>query len=144
MTERWSFVLYWLPPIVWAGLILVGTSLPKVPGPDLSSHNKHVHVTIYLILGLLMLRAFVARGACGSKRAAVWTIGAGGVFGALQEINQVFIPGRSGTFGDFVANLAGLILATIALKAWLSIRRGTDAKQSAAQGDDLDGGSTAR
>lgn len=139
MTGRWSFTIYWLPPILWAGLILVGTSLPKVPGPDLSGHDKHVHLTVYLILGLLMLRGFIGGGGWPAKRAAIWTIVAGGAFGALQEINQAFIPGRFATFGDFVANLSGLLLATVVLWAWKGLIVKADAKSPAAKGDDIDG-----
>lgn len=134
------FIRYWLPAIAWAGLILLGTSLPRVPGPDLSGHDKSVHVVIYLILGMLLLRALIRGQRWRVGSAASGTILFGGVFGALQELNQTYIPGRSGTVDDFLANLAGLILAVALVTTYHVLRR--DHRRNE-QGDGSDGGSAA-
>ncbi len=121
MTGRARFAYCWLPAIGWAVAIIVGTSLPSIPGPDLSAHNKTVHVIIYLVLGLLLLRGFMQGEGWSIGRSAGWTILTGGTFGALQEFNQVFIPERTGSLADVLANLAGVSLAAAAV--WVLTRR---------------------
>ena len=122
MIARGSLVLYWLPPIIWAGIVLAGTLTPRLPGPDLSGHDKNLHLFAYLILGLLMLRTFRGGLKWSTGRAVGWTLLVGGIFGAGQELAQLLVPGRSATMGDFVANLVGLAIAAITVLMWGAFR----------------------
>lgn len=113
-----SFVCWWLPPITWAGVILVGTSVPKVPGPDIVGIDKVSHLIAYGILGVLLIRGFRHCQHRTVSRAVAWTLIIGGIFGALDEWHQSFIPGRSMDVLDFVADFAGLILGVVAVLTW--------------------------
>ncbi len=119
---------YWLPPVVWACIILVGTSLPKLPGPQVGGFDKLLHGIAYGVLGLLVLRGFISGRGWTTGRAALWTWLLGGTFGALDEVHQAFIPGRSATVGDFVADLSGLIIAAAAI--WIVRARTRDVEET--------------
>jgi thioredoxin 1 len=114
------FGCWWLPPLAWAGLILVGTSIPRlqVTGPDIVGLDKVTHLVAYGILSLLLMRGFRRCQCWPILAAAAWTVALGGVFGALDEWHQSFIPGRSMDVWDFVADFTGLILGVAAFWTW--------------------------
>lgn len=116
--------------MVWAGLILVGTSVPKVPGPDVAGFDKVSHLVAYGVLGLLLMRALRGGNGTSDLRAAVPTLAAGGIFGALDELHQSWIPGRSTDILDFAADFAGLVLAVIAMWTLDLLRPETDRTKS--------------
>jgi thioredoxin 1 len=128
-----QFARWWLPPIAWAALILVMTSMPRVPVamPQVSGIDKMSHFAVYGVLGLLLMRAFIGRSGCTVARAAVGTLGAGALFGALQELNQTWIPGRGAELLDFVANVGGLMLAVVTFCIWKRLRTDAQTMQSA-------------
>lgn len=117
---RHGALRYWLPPALWAGIILVGTSLPRVPGPDVVGFDKVSHLIAYGALGALLLRAFRSCRPRGS--ATAWTLAAGGLYGALDELHQSWIPGRSTDVLDFAADFTGLVIAVAAVWTWERLR----------------------
>jgi thioredoxin 1 len=128
---RREALCYWLPPAVWAGIILVGTSLPKVPGPNVVGLDKVSHLLAYGILGVLMMRGFRYCQCWSFARAAAWTLVIGGLYGAFDELHQSWIPGRSTDVLDFAADLAGLLLAVAAIWTWDRLRMDEDETQNA-------------
>jgi VanZ family protein len=104
-----SIARYWWPPIAWAVLILIGTSIPNPqPPPTFNSADKLVHFVLYGVLGLLLARAAAPAGnlsnAAAVRLAALCLVGA-----AVDEWHQQLIPGRSAELGDWVADSAGAI-----------------------------------
>jgi VanZ family protein len=105
----------WLPPTLWAALILILTSIPGSHIPELPFRNfdKVVHFTIYGVLGWLAARAWVS----GSRATSMVLLAlvCVSIFGALDEWHQQFIPQRSMDFLDWAADTsgaaAGLVLA---------------------------------
>jgi thioredoxin 1 len=112
-------------------VILVGTSIPKVPGPDIGGIDKVSHLTAYGVLGLLLMRALRNSRRRAFTQAAAFTLAIGGVYGALDELHQSLIPGRTAAFLDFAADFAGLVLAVAAVWTWDQLRTNGDRKQSA-------------
>lgn len=96
----------WAPPLVWAVIILVLTSIPgaRIPHVPLAQVDKLVHVMMYGFLGWLSVRA--AGVPAGVRRAAA-VIAAISLFGAADEFHQQFIPGRSMELFDWVADTVG-------------------------------------
>jgi hypothetical protein len=101
--------LRWLPPAIWAALILFLTSVPdpgalapvsafSFPGAD-----KLVHCLMYLVLGWLASRALEN----ASISRVVWMAVAILCFAALDEWHQFFIPGRDADVLDWVADSLG-------------------------------------
>ena len=97
----------WLPPLAWAALILILTSIPgsRLPALPLSNFDKVVHLTIYGVLGWLAARAWLS-GSRGVTMALV-AIALVSYFGAIDEWHQQFIPQRSMDFLDWAADTAG-------------------------------------
>lgn len=102
----------WLPPLLWAGVILIGTSLPQAAVPlQTSSIDKVLHFTIYTVFAYLLSRQI-------SQDTTRWRAAAGAVvialaFGAADEWHQRFIPGRSTELADWMADSAGAILGAL-------------------------------
>jgi len=103
MITRRSFVLYQLPAFVWAGMIFFVSSLHQVPTPpvDFLSWDKAAHFGEFAIFGFLLTRAFRGR--------FVPALAVGVGWGALDEIHQLFVAGRSSSVYDFMADAAGVI-----------------------------------
>jgi VanZ family protein len=106
---------YWWPPLAWAVVIFIGTSIPNPQPPSTFIYaDKLVHFVLYGVLGLLLTRAAVPDGSLSGatimRLVALCAIGA-----ALDEWHQTVIPGRTAELGDWVADSAGavtLILGT--------------------------------
>ena len=124
-----DFFLYWLPPLVWGGAILVMSGdlcsspntlmllkwvlswfPPLTPGQIAAIHfylRKTGHAVAYAILALLWLRAL--RGSLGlsPKRSFSLTLGFCLIFAALDEGHQYFLPSRTGSLWDVALDLSG-------------------------------------
>ena len=96
----------WLPPLIWAGVILFATSLPKGLVPKaVDPLDKLLHAVIYAVFAVLLAREMGAF--TGRWRAAVTAIAIAIAFGAVDEWHQRFIPGRSTELADWHADSAG-------------------------------------
>ena len=96
----------WLPPLLWAGVILFATSVPSSLVPrQLGPYDKVVHFTMYAVLAALVTVAVLRRGALA--RWLLVTALAVSAFGAADEWHQQFIPGRSMDVRDWVADSLG-------------------------------------
>lgn len=107
-----SFAQRWTPPAVWIVVILIGTSWPSISvGPDdIIGFDKMVHFTMYAISAVLMGRAFDAP--LSGRVFALLLVGLS-LFGAVDEWHQGFIPGRSTSFYDWVADTLGVLVGLL-------------------------------
>jgi len=93
--------------------ILAATSVPLQSGDWISVSfplDKVVHFGLYAGLG----RAFalgLARSGHGARAAYLNAFVAGGLFAALDELHQLWIPGREASVGDWLADVLGLAIA---------------------------------
>lgn len=139
-----NFCVYWLPVLVWAGMIsLFSTAwfssgqtsgvlekLVRLFWPTISAETfalwhhvvrKAAHVTEYMILSLLLFRAL--RGGLAIRWKASWfwicmvTIV---VYAALDEFHQSFVPGREACVTDVGYDVLGGLLGQ--LWCWTSSR----------------------
>jgi VanZ family protein len=111
-------LLPWLPAAGWAGLIFFLSSLSTIPlAPPVPHLDKAGHFAVYLVLGALLAHATARTG---------WplalAVGLGVVYGMTDEVHQTFVPGRTATVGDWVADAAG-VLAGVYLYSRLRARR---------------------
>ena len=97
MRSRWR----WLAPALAAAAILVGTSIPRLPMPG-GSWDKAWHFGGYALLGLAL--GWSVGGPW--RRLARAAVGIA-LFGALDELHQSWIPGRSTDPADWLADSAG-------------------------------------
>ncbi|HJU89650.1 MAG TPA: VanZ family protein [Gemmatimonadaceae bacterium] len=109
----------WLPPAIWAALILVLTSIPNpnVGDVGIPAADKLFHGALYLVLGWLAARATaVAPGSSrGPLQVGVLLI-AVALFAAGDEWHQRWIPGRSPELRDWAADLFGALLGVAAAR----------------------------
>ncbi|NJD62242.1 MAG: hypothetical protein FIA93_05925 [Deltaproteobacteria bacterium] len=99
--------IYLVSLVLWAGFTLFLTSLPN-PGIELpfSYADKVAHLGFYGVMGFLCAMWRRESGSTLRSAAAAGLIFAA-VMGALDEIHQQWIPGRSMEFLDWVADAAG-------------------------------------
>ncbi len=106
----------WRSVAVWAVLILIATTVPLT---NLVSRtptlwlDKLVHGALYLVLGWL-----VGAAVCATGRRTVWAwtsaLLALALFALVDEVHQLWLPGRVTSLGDWAADAIG---ATIGLTA---------------------------
>ena len=95
-----------MPPLAWAGVILIGTSIPSSAVPSqLSGWDKVLHFTIYALLAVLLTSSLL--DVTTRWRAAVLAIVISAVFGAVDEWHQQFIRGRFPERADLLADTLG-------------------------------------
>ncbi len=94
--------------------LFVGGAQPEAAGLIAAPWDKLVHASAFLVLTLLFIHGFALPwryAAC----AALLT-------GLADEWHQHFLPGRSASVEDWLADLAGVLLAAALLWWWHSRR----------------------
>lgn len=116
------FVWYWLPVIVWCGLIFVQSAYPT-PGklPSWPHFDKVLHMCGYALLGGLVCRALETIGSIRERRMRRFLVGLvlATLYGLTDEWHQSFVPGRSATVADALADMVG---AGVGSAVWLMLR----------------------
>jgi VanZ family protein len=120
-------LLPWLPAAAWAATIFWLSSRPTLPGPEVPYFDKVAHFGAYALLGALL--AFAAERSRLPMAAAV---ALGVLYGASDEIHQMYVPGRSPDVLDWFADAAGVAVACFLYTRWRSRRA---AAHPAAGGD---------
>ena len=102
-----------LPKITLFGYMFLILIMSLIPGKSLQSveilsQDKILHFIEYSMLGFLGFKAF-----SNVKNSALLVIFFGTSFGCLNEVIQIFIPGRTPSLYDSLANLLGVSCGTI-------------------------------
>lgn len=113
------FWVYWFPVVVYMATIFFLSSrstfpiaLPKIPHMD-----KVCHFVEFMILGTLLMRAFIhEEGSWLSRHALLLAVGVAVLFGLSDEFHQLFVPFRQVDLFDFLADSLGA-----ASGAWIAI-----------------------
>jgi VanZ family protein len=93
----------WGPALVWTLLIFAASSLSALPVSLEEGRDKLAHFAAYTVLGFFLVRALYRAGR------AVWpAVPIGWVIGALDEVYQGFVPGRTPSVADWVADALGV------------------------------------
>lgn len=103
---------YWLPVLLYAGVIFYLSAQSRPPGPSLWLFrllgDKGVHAVEYGVLGLLCYRAFRhAAGVTAARQALLLAVLASTGYGVTDEIHQAFVPLREPDAWDLLADLLG-------------------------------------
>lgn len=113
-------VLPWLPAAAWAATIYWLSSRPTVPAPAIPNVDKLAHFGAYAVLGALLAFASFRTGAPVAVAVLI-----GVLYGASDEIHQMYVPGRSPDVLDWAADAAGVITACFLYTRWRSRRAAT-------------------
>jgi VanZ family protein len=107
----------WLPVVVYAAGIFAASSMSRPPVPDRLS-DKSWHGAAYAGLGLIALRAFAGAELAGvTVRTSLSAISLATVYGASDEVHQMFVAERTADMRDLVADAAGAAAGVTA--TWL-------------------------
>lgn len=103
------------PAWIWALVILIltltpGKFMPKVEYWNIMSLDKYVHMSIFFIQVLLVLRGAKALKILTTRNYFIYAF-IGTLYGVLIECIQQFIPLRSFEVNDMLANMAGALIA---------------------------------
>jgi VanZ family protein len=84
--------------------------------------DKIVHILIYGLLAVLcyLSAAHQSKYPALFKNAILFTIIFCSLYGISDELHQSFVPNRDCEFWDWAADFAGIILASVLIKYYLS------------------------
>ena len=110
---------YWLPAVLYAGMIFYMSSqshpeeqLPSFVLKDVS--DKVLHAVEYAGLAVLCYRAFRwAAGPSVARQALVLAIVTASIYGVTDEVHQFFVPFRESSWLDWLADTAGAAVGAL-------------------------------
>jgi VanZ family protein len=104
---------YWLPVVAYLAIIQVLGMQKDLQVPMIIFNaDKAVHTIEYGTLGFLLARAFrVTIGGFEPIKTALIAWGIGVAVGTADEIIQKFVPGRTSSVNDLLADSTGILLA---------------------------------
>lgn len=117
-------VVRWIPPLLIAIAIYLGSSLPpgEVPGRLLVIHDKVAHfIEYYVLAGALVPAVRASWRSQGSMIAVAAAVLAATLFGVTDELHQLFVPGRDASAYDLLADAVGAFCGA-GTTAWLTLR----------------------
>ncbi|OQY28486.1 MAG: hypothetical protein B6244_06970 [Candidatus Cloacimonetes bacterium 4572_55] len=120
------FIRYVLPAYMGLAAIFVVSAIPsnKLPSPVIQLSDKFLHLFVYLILGILLRRAFAfSRNTKFQVHALELALISGILWGISDELHQWFVPGRLADLYDVLADAIGVALAQPIFNLLYRIRR---------------------
>ena len=114
---------YWVPTVLWMGVIFFLSTLPEsaTPGrgilPDWVCHALEYFILAFLILFALQ-RTTRARFSTSFWVILVW----GAIYGLSDEIHHLYVPTRQFEVGDLIADVCGVMVLFFIL--WVLQRSG--------------------
>ncbi len=103
--------------LVYLVALLAGTHWPNLSQGPAQYNDKVAHYLAYAGLGLLVSFAWATRRPF-TVGVAMALLAIVGFYGAMDELSQIPVPGRSGEVADWVADLLGGL--TGILSFWLA------------------------
>jgi hypothetical protein len=118
--QRQRIILRWGLVLAYMGCIFVVSAIPGTDLPHVHMSDKVEHAAEYGVLALLLCRALWVYMPTRSRYSIMGiAIVASIVYGASDEIHQLFVPHRSSDLADLVADSVGACLA-----AWGWVKAG--------------------
>ena len=105
----------WLPALAWAGLIFFLSDQPPGFFPRLGVWERVLptaaHLVIYAVLMVWLMMALRRGTRLGASRARWLAFALVALYALSDEYHQTFVPGRTATLADWLADMAGAGLA---------------------------------
>lgn len=117
MTIQRRLISYYLPVLLWCGVIFYLSSQQTLPGPSVAEldfiFKKLAHMGVYAVLYVLLFRA-VNLGFAKKNFIPVFALTL--LYAISDEIHQGLTPGRSPTMRDILYDSFGMTIAMLKLK----------------------------
>lgn len=116
--EKRKILLIYVPLAVYWVILLFLTS---IPGPDIpqsiSFNDKLEHISAFCILGVLLMLALKVQNRFPALKLHYWLFALfiSSFYGALDEVHQLFIVGRSCDFLDWIADTGGALVGVLCM-----------------------------
>ena len=103
------------PLIVYWIILFIATTLPVESIPTVAISDKIHHLVAYFILSVLLYLTLIYQRKSKTlfTNAPSATILLASIYGALDEIHQIFVPGRFADILDWLADFAGTLLGVL-------------------------------
>lgn len=101
----WVLVVYWF--ILFLGTTLPGDQLPETPSGDKFNHFAGYAVLSFLLFSWMRIKK---GSAAGEIRLFQKTFLITAIYAVLDEVHQLFIPGRFFEWYDILADINGAVL----------------------------------
>jgi len=113
--EKNKKLLVYTPLVVYWIVLFGATTLPAASMPSFGVVDKVNHLSAYFILAILLFLTllFQQKISLAKKRVAAYALIICSLYGMLDEVHQIFIPGRSAELLDFVADACGALLGVL-------------------------------
>ena len=122
LAERTKIFVY-LPLVLYWIVIFVLTTIPKDPVPQFfNGQDKLEHLGAYFVLAILLniTLYFQKRFKLIANKSFLFTALFVSGYGAIDELHQLFVPGRQCDFFDWTADTIGGILGVSIIYLFLS------------------------
>jgi VanZ family protein len=133
-----KWIKWWLPVLVWMGVIFIGSSIGDVPrvGGKVTDGFVHraAHVLEFAVLGALLLRA-MSKDKPVTKREMIIVLIVVALYGASDEFHQRFTPGRSSEGISVLFDVAGGAIGAWAWRRWVRQASGRSPVVDASESD---------
>jgi VanZ family protein len=108
-----KIVKYWLPVLIWAGIIFIFSSNPAVRTTEIHWEDfiikKSAHIFFFGVLSVFFYRAYKSHN-IAIKKSVYYAIVSVFLYGVIDEIHQSFTPGRDPRLRDIMFDTFGAIL----------------------------------
>jgi VanZ family protein len=110
-------LLVYTPLIIYWIILFIATTLPVQSVPSFAISDKLHHLAAYFVLSCLLYLTLVyqRKSEYLFNKASIAAFVIASVYGALDEIHQMFVPGRFAEFLDWVADASGAVLGVIVI-----------------------------
>ncbi len=106
-----SKLFFWVPVVIWGGVIFFFSTLVVVKSPEFNLldflFKKSAHFVEYAILALLLYRAAVNTTGLSKKKAGMLTLLFVVLYAISDEYHQSFTPGREPAVRDVLIDSLG-------------------------------------
>lgn len=123
-----KFFKYHLPFVLWLIAIFIESSFPAdaYPKIDIWSSDKLVHMCVYGLLTALCYISLIHQDKYSYlvKNALIFAVVISAVYGASDELHQLFVPNRSCEFWDWLSDFAGAVIMVLLIKYYFSKKWG--------------------
>lgn len=113
--------LVYLPLGVYWIALFIATSIPTEYIPSVGVSDKLNHFFAYMVLSVLLHLTFIFQEKLPLLREypASFTLLIGCVYGIVDELHQMLIPGRHAELLDWIADFFGVIAGVLIVKLFL-------------------------
>lgn len=125
-------MLIYTPLIIYWCILFILTSLPSGIAISTDVSDKINHFGAYGLLSVLLYSCmhFQEKYKLFKNYPATFTLFFASIYGLLDEIHQMFVPGRSAEFLDWIANFLGSVTAVLITSYIIKILRQSELEKN--------------